>query len=120
MTFRGSLTPSELTEQLATYDIGLANQGFDASFGDASFPSKILHYLSSGLTVVATGSPAVVSWDSKDIIFVYFKQNLDDLVDDLNCYDKKENLGTSKASDLDYLIKKSMKEGFDDFVCRIS
>jgi len=120
VTFKGSLTPSELTKQLTSYDVGLAIQDFDASFGASSFPSKILHYLSSGLTVIATGTPAVVSWDSKDMIFVYFKKNLEDLVSYLKCYDKKLDPGVSKAFELDSLIKKGMKEGFNDFICRIS
>ncbi len=120
VSFKGALKTSELTEKLTSYDIGLAIQGFSASFGASSFPSKILHYLSSGLTVVATGTPAVVDWNSKDIIFVYRKENLDDLVEYLNIYSKKTHIGTSKAYELDISIKEKIKKGFYDFVCRLS
>jgi hypothetical protein len=120
VTFKGSIPPEKLSECLMDYDVGLALQGFSDSPGESAFPSKILHYISAGLDVVATGTPSVNCWKSRDMIYVYSDPRLGDLVQFLNDYQKAGENGASQASVLDSSIKRKLKEGINDFICRIS
>lgn len=118
--YNGSVSPKKLASKLDNYDIGLAIQGKDASFSESSFPSKILTYISAGLSVVATGTTAVNCWNHKNLIFVYKNNDLSDLLDYLLRYNKNSFSKDNNAEKLDNLIKNNLKEGFDDFICRIS
>ncbi|MDB2504012.1 hypothetical protein N9X43_05195 [Gammaproteobacteria bacterium] len=120
VNFKGSIPPEKLSKCLIDYDVGLAIQGVSDSFGASSFPSKILHYISAGLDVVATGTPAVNCWKSRGMIYVYFDPRLGDLVQFLNNYQKTGENGASQASVLDSSIKRKLKGGINDFICRIS
>ena len=119
VNFHGSVPPKNLPNILKKYDIGLAIQDRRASFSESSFPSKILTYMSAGLSVIATPTSAVLSWDHKDLIYVYKDKGLDDLKEYIKRFNKYE-VNSNNAKNLDYLIKKDIKEGLNDFICGLS
>lgn len=66
--FMGALAPNELDGVLGNYDIGLALQDTDAAFSASSYPSKVLKYLSAGLPVIASPTPAILKDNINDSI----------------------------------------------------
>lgn len=60
VTFHGKLVGFEHDALLQRCDVALAVQVTEGVFNSSSFPSKVLTYLSHGLTVVSVPAPAVV------------------------------------------------------------
>lgn len=80
VNYIGNLSQELLVNKLQNYDIGLATQYIGTSFSSTSFPSKILTYMCAGLNVICATSQPVNSWKYKDIINIYFDDDLTDLV----------------------------------------
>ena len=75
VTYEGSKSGKEYTSFLQKCDIGLSTQTSVGEYNDSSFPSKILSYLSNGLSVVSISIPVVVTSAVRDCISLYEKPN---------------------------------------------
>lgn len=69
--YEGYIDEISLSRLLQNYDIGLATQNPDLSFNTSSFPSKIINYLSCGLSVVSSDSISVRNSPVGDYVFFY-------------------------------------------------
>jgi glycosyltransferase involved in cell wall biosynthesis len=75
VTYDGVLAGDEFTDLLQKCSVGLCTQSPDAAFNDTSFPSKVLAYMTNGLTVVSVRmrsleesalAPEIVFYDGAD------------------------------------------------------
>lgn len=71
VTFDGMLRGREYTEFLQKCHIGLSTQNPDAAFNATSFPSKVLSYMSNGLSVVSIDIDAVAKSKVGSCIWFY-------------------------------------------------
>lgn len=73
ISYEGLLKGFQYIKFLQQCHIGLSTQNPDADFNDTSFPSKILSYMSNGLTVVSVKINAIVN--SKVGAFISYYEN---------------------------------------------
>ena len=71
VVYEGYIDESALNEILPKYDIGLASQDPSGDFNESSFPSKIIKYLSCGLSVVSSASVSVLDSPFIDVISIF-------------------------------------------------
>ena len=79
MTYDGCLSGRDYLEFLQHCDIGLCTQDPNAAFNATSFPSKILSYMSNGLSVVSAKVPAIVNSPVGDLITYYDAQTPEEI-----------------------------------------
>ena len=72
--YEGVLKGADYDNFLKKCDIGLSTQISSASFNDTSFPSKVLTYLSNGLTVIS-GKIAVLTTSKLNELICYYDDN---------------------------------------------
>lgn len=75
ITFNGLLKGDEYITFIQSCNIGLSTQNPDAQFNNTSFPSKILSYMSNGLSVVSVRIPAIERSCLSNYIVYYNDQN---------------------------------------------
>lgn len=73
--FHGLLTGNDYISLLQKCHIGLSTQEPSAQFNSTSFPSKILSYLSNGLSVVSIRIPAIETSPVGKCVMFYDEQN---------------------------------------------
>lgn len=69
--FDGYKTGKDFDAFIQSCHVGLSTQQPDGKYNASSFPSKILMYMSNGISVVSIRIPAVDTSDVKDYIFYY-------------------------------------------------
>ncbi len=74
LIYEGVLRGAEYDNFLKKCHIGLSTQISSASFNDTSFPSKVLSYLSNGLTVVS-GTISVLTTSKLNELICYYDDN---------------------------------------------
>lgn len=74
VTFEGLLYGEDYTRFIQQCHIGLSTQNPTAAFNGTSFPSKILVYLSNGLSVVSIRIPAIATSAVVDTVWFYDEQ----------------------------------------------
>ena len=74
VTFEGLLYGEDYTRFIQQCHIGLSTQNPAATFNGTSFPSKILVYLSNGLSVVSIRIPAIATSAVADAVRFYDEQ----------------------------------------------
>ena len=74
VTYEGMLQGEDFIELLQKCQIGLSTQDPQAAFNDTSFPSKILTYLTNGLSVASIRIPVVETSDVSSCVVYYDKQ----------------------------------------------
>ena len=79
VTYDGCLSGRDYLEFLQHCDIGLCTQDPNAAFNATSFPSKILSYMSNGLSVVSAKVPAIVNSPVGDLITYYDAQTPEEI-----------------------------------------
>lgn len=108
--FVGELPINELNYVLYHCDVGLCTQDADAAYSASSFPSKIITYLTSGLTVLAPSIEAINGSCFAPIVKVY--ENDEELFEMVV---SKERFDRSTI--MDYV--KSIKSMTKEEVCRL-
>lgn len=71
IVFDGYKSGKDFDSFIQSCHIGLSTQQPDGKYNASSFPSKILMYMSNGITVVSIRIPAVDTSEVKDYIFYY-------------------------------------------------
>ncbi len=71
IVFDGYKSGKEFDAFIQSCHIGLSTQQPDGKYNASSFPSKILMYMSNGISVVSIRIPAVDTSDVKDCIYYY-------------------------------------------------
>lgn len=79
VTYDGCLSGHDYIEFIQRCDIGLCTQDPNAAFNATSFPSKILSYMSNGLSVVSAKIPAIVNSPVGDLITYYDAQTPEEI-----------------------------------------
>ena len=79
MTYDGCFSGREYIEFIQHCDIGLCTQDPNAAFNATSFPSKILSYMSNGISVVSAKVPVVVDSPVGDLITYYDVQTPEEI-----------------------------------------
>ena len=99
--FHGLLTGREYISFLQKCHIGLSTQNPNASFNATSFPSKILSYLSNGLSVVSIRIPAIETSSVGKYVTYYDEQTPSQIADAIMNANIKTNYRSviSKLSD---------------------
>lgn len=77
--YEGVLTGEDFLSFCYNCDIGLSTQNISGDFVETSFPSKILTYLSCGLTVVSSKLQAIEDLNLEEIIYTYSTDNPKDI-----------------------------------------
>ena len=110
ITYEGLLKGDEYIEFLQKCHIGLSTQNPEAAFNMTSFPSKILSYLSNGLTVVSIDIKAVKKSGVGHCIYYYKEQTPEKIAEAIKSVTIKDSrpkiaeLDIKFESDLDSLI----------------
>lgn len=110
ISYEGLLKGDEYIEFLQKCHIGLSTQNPDAAFNMTSFPSKILSYLSNGLTVVSIDIRAVKESGIGHCIYYYREQTPEKIAEAIKSAIIKDSrpeiakLDKKFESDLDSLI----------------
>ncbi len=110
ITYEGLLKGNQYIEFLQKCHIGLCTQNPDAAFNMTSFPSKILSYLSNGLTVVSIDIKAVKKSGVGHCIYYYKEQTPEKIAEAIKSVTIKDSrpkiaeLDIKFESDLDSLI----------------
>lgn len=112
VVYEGYINESSLNEKLSEYDIGLASQDPYGTYNNSSFPSKIIKYLSCGLSVISSASISVLESPFADYVNVfdpYDSKVLSNLIVKIS-----KNLDSQKNSDvikkMDRQFKSMVKE----------
>ena len=79
VTYDGCFSGHDYIEFIQHCDIGLCTQDPNAAFNATSFPSKILSYMSNGLSVVSARIPAIVNSSVGDLITYYDTQTPEEI-----------------------------------------
>lgn len=74
LTYDGLKSGEEYIEFLQKCQIGLCTQIPDAKYAGTSFPSKVLVYMSNGLSVVSSRFEAIEKSDVGDLVYYYDEQ----------------------------------------------
>ena len=73
ISYDGFIKDEEFIPYLQQFHIGISSQNPDDKLSSSCFPSKILMYMSNGLSVLSSRAPAVIQ--SKISPFIYFYDN---------------------------------------------
>lgn len=79
LSFEGLKLGREYIEFIQKCDIGLSTQDPEAAFNSTSFPSKILSYMSNGLSVVSVKIPAISTSAIGKYLCYYHNQTPEDI-----------------------------------------
>ena len=75
LSYDGFINDNEFLPYLQQFNIGLCTQNPNDQLSSSCFPSKILLYLSNGLTVLSSKAPAVVKSSIASDLYFYEEQN---------------------------------------------
>lgn len=75
LSYDGFISDDKFLQYLQQFNIGLCTQNPNDQLSSSCFPSKILLYLSNGLTVLSSKAPAVVNSSIASDLFFYEEQN---------------------------------------------
>lgn len=75
VTYDGFIADQDFLPYIQQFNIGLCTQDPDDSLSSSCFPSKILMYMSNGLTVLSSKAPAVVNSQIAPELFFYDSQS---------------------------------------------
>ena len=75
ITYDGFIPNKDFISYIQQFNIGLSTQNPDDGLSSSCFPSKILLYLSNGLTVLSSKAPAVLHSRLASEIFFYERQS---------------------------------------------
>lgn len=116
ISYEGVIHGEEYTRFLQSCQIGLSPQSPDAQFNEASFPSKVLSYLSNGLKVVSIRIPAIEQSNVGAFLFYYDRQTPEAFAMAIKeaARDMRSN-GQVIVKKLDEEFKKKL----DDLLCKI-
>lgn len=107
--FEGLLKGKEYISLLQSCSIGLSTQDPSAKFNNTSFPSKILSYMSNGLSVVSIKIDAVSKSKIGDSIYYYDEQTPQQIAKSIISVDTRERGESRKViSALDDGFKKDI------------
>lgn len=84
ITYDGKLTGDRFVHFLQKCQIGLSTQNPEGDYNNSSFPSKILTYLSNGLSVVSVDIPVVRESPVQQLITFYSGVNEEDIAQAIN------------------------------------
>ena len=79
VTYDGFIADKDFLPYIQQFNIGLCTQDPDDSLSSSCFPSKILMYMSNGLTVLSSKAPAVVNSQIASELFFYDSQSPADI-----------------------------------------
>lgn len=104
VSYDGCLHGEEYLRKVQSCDIGLSTQEPGAAFNSTSFPSKILSYMSNGLSVVSIRLPVIESSPVGKYMFFYDNQSPEEVAkaivrasDTSNCRDMQSVLDELNA-----------------------
>ncbi len=113
ISFDGLKRGEEYVDFIRHCDIGLSTQDPSAKFNNTSFPSKILSYMSNGLSVVSIDIPAIRESQIGNYISFYQEQDAKSIAKAImdtdvnnNNIEVVSNLANQFKEDLQYLINK--------------
>lgn len=98
VVYEGYINESLLNEKLCNYDIGLAPQDPSGIYNTSSFPSKIIKYLSCGLSVISSASVSVLESPFSNYVNVFDKYDPKVLSESIIKVSK--NLNSKKNTDI--------------------
>lgn len=75
VTYDGFVPDEEFQSYIQQFHIGLCTQNPDDTLSSSCFPSKILMYMSNGLTVLSSKAPAVVNSKVASELYFYESQS---------------------------------------------
>lgn len=112
VSYEGCLLGESYISFLQRCDIGLSTQNPHAAFNATSFPSKVLSYLSNGLSVVSIRIPAIEHSEVGGYLYYYDEQTPEKIAQAIMSVPKQhednrkviENLNSSFVKDLDGLL----------------
>lgn len=84
ITYDGTLTGDKFVQFLQKCHIGLSTQNPEGDYNNSSFPSKILTYLSNGLSVVSVDIPVVRESPVHQLITFYSGVNEEEIAKAIN------------------------------------
>lgn len=84
ITYEGTLTGDKFVQFLQKCHIGLSTQNPEGDYNNSSFPSKILTYLSNGLSVVSVDIPVVRESPVHQLITFYSGVNEEEIAKAIN------------------------------------
>ncbi|MBR4030728.1 MAG: glycosyltransferase [Clostridia bacterium] len=114
VVFDGYKTGKEFDAFIQSCHIGLSTQQPDGKYNASSFPSKILMYMSNGISVVSIRIPVVETSNVKDYIFYYDTPTPKDIANAVMCVpvdhtcdssDRLHELHETFARDLNAFLK---------------
>ena len=110
LTYDGLLTGEEYKRFIQKCDIGLSTQNPNAKFNETSFPSKILSYISNGLSVISIRIKAVETSKIGHCIYYYDEQKPECIAHAIKDLDIKYYKEKSKdvLNDLDEIFKSEL------------
>ncbi len=113
--YEGLLKGMEYISLLQSCSIGLSTQDPSAKFNNTSFPSKILSYMSNGLSVVSIGIDAVSKSKIGNSIYYYYNQTPQEIANSILSVDIRE-CGSSRKTiaTLDDSFKKEIARLLED------
>lgn len=115
VSFDGLKSGDEYLQFLQSCYIGLSPQNPEAKFNGTSFPSKVLSYLSNGLSVVSINIPSIKNSEVSDLISFYNEQTSQEIAhaiqsvkitDKAQIAERLEKLDREFKKDLDGIIKR--------------
>ncbi len=108
IVYEGYLSESLLNEALPNFHIGLASQDPFGDFNSSSFPSKIIKYLSCGLSVVSSASISVIDSPFADVVKIFDPYDPERLAESIIEASKKinprDNIQIIEKMDYDFKI----------------
>ena len=116
ISYEGVIHGEEYTRLLQSCQIGLSPQSPEAQFNEASFPSKILSYLSNGLKVASIRIPAIEQSNVGAFLFYYDRQTPEAFAMAIEAAARDmSNNGQVIVKNLDEEFKKR----FEDLLCKL-
>ena len=91
VTYDGFVPDEEFQSYIQQFHIGLCTQYPDDTLSSSCFPSKILMYMSNGLTVLSSKAPAVTNSKIAQFLYFYDKQAPKAIADSIMRVPKKQD-----------------------------
>lgn len=110
--FEGCLSGKDYDNLLSKCVIGLSTQvSAEFKYSDTSFPSKVINYLSYGLTVVSTKIKVLEISKISDLVSFYTEDNPKAVAEAiLSCPLREKNYSIQRIKELDKTFVKQIKE----------
>lgn len=113
--YEGLLKGSDYISLLQSCSIGLSTQDPSAKFNNTSFPSKILSYMSNGLSVVSIRIDAVLRSKIGNSIYYYDVQTPQNIADSILSVDVQQAINSRNLiTSLDEYFKKELATLIED------